>query len=286
MELVPIVILATILSGVVVGIFLGTFGGGGSVLAAPLLIYAVGADDPHVAIGTSAAAVAAISAVSLIGHWRAKRVKWPCAGMFALAGIAGSIAGSQLALRVDGTWLLLAFAVAMAAIGLSMFRKPKGLGDPDVHITAAIMARIVPLGLLTGLAAGFFGIGGRVPDRARPDDGDRDDAFQCNGFFVGLRGTVWSDGLCQLCPCRVCGPETGRATAGGRGRRRGSRCAGGQGPCRAGFAGPERLCRHDCRRGRLCRLERCAWNCRNLLTSRAFTIAAALRKVAKSAAKR
>ena len=160
MELVPIVILATILSGVVVGIFLGTFGGGGSVLAAPLLIYAVGVDDPHVAIGTSAAAVAAISAVSLIGHWRAKRVKWPCAGMFALAGIAGSIAGSQLALRVDGTWLLLAFAVAMAAIGLSMFRKPKGLGDPDVHITAAIMARIVPLGLLTGLAAGFFGIGG------------------------------------------------------------------------------------------------------------------------------
>lgn len=118
MELVPIVILAAILSGVVVGIFLGTFGGGGSVLAAPLLIYAVGVDDPHVAIGTSAAAVAAISAVSLIGHWRAKRVKWPFAGMFALAGIAGSVAGSQLALRVDGTWLLLAFAVAMAAIGL------------------------------------------------------------------------------------------------------------------------------------------------------------------------
>jgi len=80
--------------------------------------------------------------------------------MFALPGIAGSIAGSQLALRVDGTWLLLAFAAAMAAIGLSMFRKPKGPGDLDVHITAAIMARIVPLGLLTGLAAGFFGIGG------------------------------------------------------------------------------------------------------------------------------
>ncbi|PKP82899.1 MAG: hypothetical protein CVT79_02295 [Alphaproteobacteria bacterium HGW-Alphaproteobacteria-18] len=160
MELEPIVILAALLSGAVVGLFLGTFGGGGSVLAAPLLIYAVGVKDPHMAIGTSAAAVAAIAAVSLIGHWRAKRVKWPCAGAFALAGIAGSIAGSQLALRVDGTWLLLAFAVAMAAIGLSMFRRPKAEGDPDVHITALIMARILPLGLLTGLAAGFFGIGG------------------------------------------------------------------------------------------------------------------------------
>ena len=160
MDLTLPVILAALLSGALVGVFLGTFGGGGSVLAAPLLIYAVGVSDPHVAIGTSAAAVAAIALVSLVGHWRAGRVKWPCASAFAVAGILGSIAGSQLALRVDGTWLLAAFALAMAAIGLSMFRKPKGLGDPDVHITAAIMARILPLGLLTGLAAGFFGIGG------------------------------------------------------------------------------------------------------------------------------
>lgn len=160
MELLPAVMVAALLSGALIGLFLGAFGGGGSVLAAPLLIYAVGVRDPHMAIGTSAAAVAAIAATSLIGHWRAKRVKWPCASVFALAGIAGSIAGAQLALRVDGSWLLLAFAVAMAAIGLSMFRKPKGLGDPDMHITPAIMARIVPLGLATGLAAGFFGIGG------------------------------------------------------------------------------------------------------------------------------
>ncbi|MBY9065543.1 sulfite exporter TauE/SafE family protein [Hyphomonas sp. WL0036] len=160
MELTTQVILAALLSGAIVGIFLGTFGGGGSVLAAPLLIYAVGVKDPHVALGTSAAAVAAIALVSLAGHWRAGRVKWPCASMFALAGILGSIAGSQVALRVDGTWLLLAFAFAMAAIGLSMFRKPKAEGDPDVHITPAIMARIVPLGLVTGMAAGFFGIGG------------------------------------------------------------------------------------------------------------------------------
>lgn len=160
LELTLPVILAALLSGAVVGVFLGTFGGGGSVLAAPLLIYAVGVRDPHVAIGTSAAAVAAIALVSLIGHWRAGRVKWPCASAFAVAGIVGSVAGSQLALRVDGTWLLAAFALAMAAIGLSMLRKPKGEGDPDVHITPAIMARILPLGLLTGMAAGFFGIGG------------------------------------------------------------------------------------------------------------------------------
>lgn len=63
-ELTPHIILLALLSGAIVGLFLGTFGGGGSVLAAPLLLYIVGVEDPHVAIGTSAAAVAAIALVS------------------------------------------------------------------------------------------------------------------------------------------------------------------------------------------------------------------------------
>lgn len=159
-ELTVPVVLAALLSGAVVGLFLGTFGGGGSVLAAPLLLYAVGVDDPHLAIGTSAAAVAAIALFSLTGHWREGRVKWPCATVFAIAGFIGSLIGSTLALRVPGDWLLLAFAGAMAAIGLSMLRKPASDGDPDVHITPPLMLRIAPLGLAVGAAAGFFGIGG------------------------------------------------------------------------------------------------------------------------------
>ena len=70
MEFTPLVIFAAIASGAIIGVFLGTFGGGGSVLAAPLLLYVVGVTDPHMAIGTSAAAVAAIALFSLIGPWR------------------------------------------------------------------------------------------------------------------------------------------------------------------------------------------------------------------------
>jgi uncharacterized protein len=153
-------VLATLLSGGLVGFLLAVFGGGGSVLAAPLLLYAVGVRDPHVAIGTSAAAVAINAAFNLVGHWRGGRVKWPCALVFGGAGLLGSLAGSSFAKTVDGSHLLLAFAVAMSAIALSMMRKPKGEGDPGVHITPALMLRLAPLGLLTGLAAGFFGIGG------------------------------------------------------------------------------------------------------------------------------
>jgi len=152
--------IAVVLGGAVVGFLLAVFGGGGSVLAAPVLLYLGGVTDAHVAVGTASAAVAANAALNLLGHWRGGRIKWPCATVFAIAGLAGSFAGSSLAKLISGQQLLLAFAFAMAVIGLSMFRKPKSEGDPDVHISMKLVARLAPLGLLTGLAAGFFGIGG------------------------------------------------------------------------------------------------------------------------------
>ncbi|MDO9248099.1 MAG: sulfite exporter TauE/SafE family protein [Phenylobacterium sp.] len=153
-------IVSALMSGLVVGALLGLFGGGGSVLATPLLLYVVGIDDPHVAIGTSAAAVAVNAAISLLGHGRGGRVKWPCATVFAGAGLMGSFLGSSLAKAVDGQRLLLFFAAAMTAIALSMLRRPKSAGDPDVHITLPLIMKLAPLGVLTGVAAGFFGIGG------------------------------------------------------------------------------------------------------------------------------
>lgn len=147
-------------SGAVVALLLTLFGGGGSVLATPLLLYVVGIADPHVAIGTSAAAVAVNALVGLASQARAGRVKWPCALVFGGAGLAGSLIGAQVAKQLDGGKLLLGFALAMALIGLSMLRRPKSMGDPDVRLTPALTMRLAPAGFGTGLAAGFFGIGG------------------------------------------------------------------------------------------------------------------------------
>lgn len=154
------VIALALASGAVVGLLLAVFGGGGSVLATPALIYVVGLTDPHVAIGTSAAAVAINAALNLAGHARGGRVKWPCASIFAAAGLAGALTGSSLAKQVDGQVLLGFFALAMAAIALSMMRRPRDEGDPDVHVDWPITLRLAPTGLATGFAAGFFGIGG------------------------------------------------------------------------------------------------------------------------------
>lgn len=148
------------LGGAVIGLLLGVFGGGGSVLATPLLLYVVGVRDPHVAIGTSAAAVAVNALVGLSAQAKAGRVKWPCALVFGGAGLAGSLAGAHLAKMIDGQQLILWFAGAMALVGVSMLLPKKDEGDPGVRLNAALTRKLAPLGLLVGLAAGFFGIGG------------------------------------------------------------------------------------------------------------------------------
>lgn len=148
------------LGGVLIGLLLTVFGGGGSVLATPWLIYVVGVADTHVAIGTSAAAVAVNAATGLAAQARAGTVKWPCASVFAVSGLAGALTGAQAGKMINGAALLHWFALAMIAIAISMLIPRKSEGDPGVRLTPSLVWKLAPVGLAAGFAAGFFGIGG------------------------------------------------------------------------------------------------------------------------------
>jgi len=152
--------LLTVLSGGLVGFLLGLIGGGGSVLALPLLLYVVGVHDPHVAIGTSALAVALNAFANLAQHARAGTVKWPCALTFGAAGVAGALIGSTIGKMMNGQHLLALFAVVMVAVGISMLWHRSDEGDQAVRMNAEIAPRLVVVGLGAGLLSGFFGIGG------------------------------------------------------------------------------------------------------------------------------
>jgi uncharacterized membrane protein YfcA len=153
-------LLLAAVSGAIVAFLLTAFGGGGSVLATPLLLYWVGVSDPHKAIGTSAVAVAVNALFGLAAQARAGRVKWPCASVFAAAGLTGALLGAEIAKRIDGRQLLIGFAIAMAAVGAAMLRPGAKGGDPAVRLDRARVIRLTPVGFLTGAASGFFGIGG------------------------------------------------------------------------------------------------------------------------------
>ena len=147
-------------SGALVGFSLVLVGGGGSILAVPLMVYVVGVPDAHVAIGTSAIAVAANAAVNLSNHARGGTVMWSCALTFAAAGIAGAFAGSIFGKMLDGERLLALFALLMLVIAVLMLKTRSRIGLSDVQISWANTPAIVGLGLATGTLSGFFGIGG------------------------------------------------------------------------------------------------------------------------------
>ncbi|WP_376987456.1 sulfite exporter TauE/SafE family protein [Bosea sp. R86505] len=156
--------IASLGSGSLAGFTLGLVGGGGSILAVPLLVYVVGVASPHVAIGTSAVAVALSAFGNLLGHARAGHVRWPCALVFSAAGIAGAALGSALGKRLDGQKLLLVFGVLMLVIAAAMLlrRSESGAGfQPLGRSTAArLLPRLLGMGGLVGGLSGFFGIGG------------------------------------------------------------------------------------------------------------------------------
>lgn len=151
-------------SGSLVGFVLGLIGGGGSVLAVPLLVYVVGVGSPHIAIGTSSVAVAANAFVNLMSHWRHGNVRWPCAIVFSASGVAGAALGSIAGKALDGRKLLFLFGALMVVIAIAMLLRKGVDGDgfkPLARDTAPTLApRLMAAGGLVGALSGFFGIGG------------------------------------------------------------------------------------------------------------------------------
>jgi len=153
-------LLVAALGGALVGFSLALVGGGGSILAVPILVYAVGVRDPHLAIGTSAIGVAANAAIGLVGKARAGAVKWRCGLVFAAAGIAGAALGSIAGKAFDGQALLALFALLMIVVGVLMLRRGEQPGKADARLGRDNAGKLLLYGFGTGLLSGFFGIGG------------------------------------------------------------------------------------------------------------------------------
>jgi uncharacterized membrane protein YfcA len=151
--------LMAILSGGFVGFILGLIGGGGSIVATPLLLYVVGM-SPHVAIGTGALAVSASAFANFANHARAGTVRWATGAIFGATGMITALIGSTAGKAFDGQKLILLFAILMVVIGVLMLRPRKGGGTTVAPLTLAMAARVAGVGACVGLLSGFFGIGG------------------------------------------------------------------------------------------------------------------------------
>ncbi|MFZ6003250.1 MAG: sulfite exporter TauE/SafE family protein [Actinomycetota bacterium] len=162
--------------GFLIGVSLGALGGGGSILAVPVLVFVAG-QTPADATTTSLLVVGAASTFGAAGHWRHGRVRLGPGLLVGLLGVAGSLAGSALNRRLDGDVLLLAFAglIVVAAwrivagcpsctrVGEANALRPAAAGGGVAVRARPDTARIVKLilaGTFVGFLAGLFGVGG------------------------------------------------------------------------------------------------------------------------------
>jgi uncharacterized protein len=146
--------------GLALGLALGAVGGGGAVLAVPLLVYVVG-QDVHAATTTSLAVVtAAALAAGAVQAGRA-RVCWPQVGLFAPAAVGGAVVGTLGNQAVSGTAVLLAFVPVLFAAGLMMWRRAATEAAALEQACPALdPTRTLLAGALVGGLTGFFGVGG------------------------------------------------------------------------------------------------------------------------------
>lgn len=159
--------------GFLIGVSLGALGGGGSILAVPVLVYAAG-QDPRAATATSLFLVGSAALVGVVAHWRAGRVRVAAGVTFGLSGIGGSLAGSALNRRADPDALLLAFAglVLIAAWRMvtacptcTRVGEARALGqDTSASVSSTRWASraltVLVTGSAIGLLTGLFGVGG------------------------------------------------------------------------------------------------------------------------------
>ena len=150
-------LIITFALALVIGVSIGLLGGGGAILAVPVLTYITGL-DPAQAIPSSLLIVGVTSAASLIMHALKGRVQWRTGITFGLASMAGAFVGGRLGSSVPAPILMFSFAAVMIAAGTAMVRGRKETVDDEAAKLPVI--KIVITGAAVGLVSGFVGAGG------------------------------------------------------------------------------------------------------------------------------
>jgi uncharacterized membrane protein YfcA len=170
--------------GVLIGLFLGALGGGGSILTVPVLVSLLHV-GPQSATSASLIIVGITSVIAAIAHARGGHVRWKAAAVFGIIGSITAFGGSILNRAVDPQILLIAFSALMVVAAVAMLprttktcdsepesghqsatRTESGDGDNKSplatrpRVSTAQIGKLVAAALVVGFLTGFLGVGG------------------------------------------------------------------------------------------------------------------------------
>lgn len=146
--------------GLAIGLSLGLVGGGGSILAVPVLVYVIG-EEVKQATTESLLIVGVTALIAALDQARHGRVRWRIALAFGLGGTAGALAGTALNRLASPTAILLAFAIVMLAAAYAMLRRKEEVRAEGMAAQGRVLwFHVIPAGVGVGFLTGFFGVGG------------------------------------------------------------------------------------------------------------------------------
>lgn len=146
------------IGAILIGLSLGLFGSGGSIVTVPVLVFLVGQDE-KVAIAGSLFIVGAVALLGSLSFIRKGLIDWRSVLWFGGPGIIGTVGGAWVSAFVSGRFQLTTFAVVMVAAAVGMLRN----GQPTLAAGPRLPRarwKIVADGLGVGVLTGFVGVGG------------------------------------------------------------------------------------------------------------------------------
>lgn len=168
-------LVVAVVAGTLLGLSLGTLGGGGSILAVPVLVHLLG-QTPAQATTGSLVVVGVSSLLAAVTARRAGRVLLGRGIVFGLAATGGAMLGAEASSRVPGDVLMAAFAVLMLVVAALMLvrqlRPRNNTGDradvdePILRFSPAFACacpralKVLVTATVVGLLTGFLGVGG------------------------------------------------------------------------------------------------------------------------------
>lgn len=168
----PVTVALAAAFGVLVGLSLGLTGGGGSILAVPLLVYGLGM-ELRTAVAMSLVIVGTTSLFGAIIQARSGQVLWRAGLILGVGGIAVAPLGALAGAGMSDDLVVILFAALMLAVGTRMLRgasstevpvartfacRTDDSGRPQASLSCA--SKLLGAGALTGFLSGLFGVGG------------------------------------------------------------------------------------------------------------------------------
>ena len=145
-----------ILLTALMGVSLGLLGGGGSILAVPILVYVLGV-EAHASIAISLVLVGLTAWAAALQHHRLGMVDWKSGFLFAACGAPASLLGAYFSKRLPGAWLMLLFGALMLVAGVAMYRRRLADSSEKGKRNLLVLAMC---GAGVGFLTGFLGVGG------------------------------------------------------------------------------------------------------------------------------